>query len=482
MGYTDDIIKGNIEEWVDHLEKMCHLFAQSYIYLSQTEFGGAMHNILLGIRRLRNAVLQVANEQRNTLLIVTPIKTNKILQVLGHIRSDISVPQSFDVEKKEEEDTTDWNALIKIENNDSPFNIGDDYEEYHKTRFFLMSSIRRNYFESVDYIKEIISLLKEIDDRSIKIETNIDTQRTIFNKMLDDYRKTEWSQDRSDFIAQVNATIDENNEKGIVLFDTLKSVLSELKHMHLNSFMPAYIKRVYRTVINQKRQPYEAIVRNRKKLTVDDISDYFSFLFRYQTLKEHIDSIPLLKPSVGEYADLFTCQAAILYVKMLKSVIWVHGGIENKEHFAILYLAMKDLGLAKADTSPFLLMANFANEINESDDRLVFKEGKNKQAMITKVAGKFNNTRFCELEFGEAGPTGFTEDKMKEYQMVYWRCFVILNQRGLRMPKEINVAHYLKNPHPKIDLSIIMEGFSRENLIKLNFLRSVLRRETLVFG
>ena len=71
---------------------------------------------------------------------------------------------------------------------------------------------------------------------------------------------------------------------------------------------------------------------------------------------------------------------------------------------------------------------------------------------------------------------------MKEYQMVYWRCFVILNQRGLRMPKEINVAHYLKNPHPKIDLSIIMEGFSRENLIKLNFLRSVLRRETLVFG
>ena len=482
MGYTFNRIPSNIEEQVDYLEKNCHLFAKSCSYLSKTEFGATMHNILLGIRRLEVAIRLVIEAQRCTLLDVVPFKPNNVLLSFGHIRTDISLIQPFDVDKRDEEDSTDWKAMIKLENKETPFTIGDDYEEYENARFFLMSNIRRNYYEAVDKIKQIENWLKELDEITIRIETKNDAQRELYNKMCNDYEKKEWSQDRLDFIEQENATIKYELKKGKEIPDILKSELRELKHTHLNSFMPAPVKRLYNTVLNQKRLPYEVMVRNRKKLSEDDISDYFSFLFRYQTLWEHIESIPLLAPLTGKYEKLFTCRAAKEYVDILSRALMMFGGIEGKEHFGILLIVMNDLGLALLANKPYLPMMHYANEINKKDESLRFTEKKDQQSSISKVGNKLGNTPFCELEYGDKGDSQFADNKIEEYQEVYSRCYAILNQRGLRMPKEIKVASYLKNPNLSINLSIVMDGYSKEQLYRLNFLRSVLRRETLVFG
>lgn len=482
MGYSNDIDFVDIEEQVKLLAKSCDLFSQMHSFVTQTEIGGMMHNILLGIRRLENSISHIVSRQEMTLLDMVNFKIDFVRRQIGYINSDLKLSQSFDVDKKDEEDTTDWDAMLDLENEEVPFTIGDNYDAYNKTRYFLMSSIRRNYYETEDRIKSIISKLGELEILKTRIERSEETQREIYMNMMEDYRNTEWRQDRDSYILQVNTSIKKDSAKGISLIETLNKELSALVMTHLNSFMPTPLRNLYNTVVNHRHHPFEVIIRHKKKLKEDDITTYFSFLFRYSTLKEHIDSIMLEEPLIGQYEKLFTSQAAKEYVDLLIPAIWAYGGIENKEHFAILLLVMMELGLAKANTNPYLPMANYANEINVDDEELRFKEGKNKQSMITKVAGMFSDIQFCKLEFGETGAIELSVDKMKEYQMVYWRCFTILNQRGLRMPKEIKVASYLKNSHPSINLSVIMEGFPNEQLIRLNFLRSVLRRETHVFG
>jgi len=50
------------------------------------------------------------------------------------------------------------------------------------------------------------------------------------------------------------------------------------------------------------------------------------------------------------------------------------------------------------------------------------------------------------------------------------------------VPKKRKLASYLQTPDPNISLDVIMEGFPMEYRIRLDYLRSTLRRETLVFG
>ena len=124
-------------------------------------------------------------------------------------------------------------------------------------------------------------------------------------------------------------------------------------------------------------------------------------------------------------------------------------------------------------------MKDYANEMN-IDEGLRFERD---YSIFSKMFGWLgDDNSFCELEWGNVGNTQFTEDNIQEYQDVYWRCFTILNQRGLRMPNEIKVASYLKNPHPDLRMNVVMDNYTQDQLTRLYFLRSTIRRETLVFG
>lgn len=474
MGYSTDVDIFEIEEQVRLLEKACDLYSQMYSFVTQTEVGGMMHNILLGIRRLESSVSQLIIRQNKTLLDVVPFKIDKIRKKLGYISSDLKLSQTFDVDKKDEEDTTDWDKMIVLENEGAPFTIGDNYEAYKNTRLFLMSNTRRYYYEAEERINNIIRKLGELETLKKHIDKNEDTQRKIYMEMMTDYRDTEWRQDRDSYILQVNSSIKKDKEKGIAIIETLKKELRGLEMTHLNSFMSKPVRSLYNTVINFKRYPFEAIVRHKKVLKEDDITTYFSFLFKHSTLKEHIDSIPLGEPLTGQYKKLFTSKAAKEYIDILAPVLTMYGGLDGKEHYGVLLLVMMDLGLAQTDSKPYLPMMNYANERLDG----AFEE----QSMISKTAKPLLEACFCELEYEDVGETTLTVEKIREYQDVYWRCFTILNQRGLRMPNEKKVASYLKNPHKNINLSVIMEGFRAELLIRLDFLRSVIRKETLVFG
>jgi hypothetical protein len=333
--------------------------------------------------------------------------------------------------------------------------------------------------DAIKAIDNMISLVRELESLNQKIEGDAATQCDLYNKMVEDYRAKEWSREYRSFVRQVKEDIDVDIKAGMTESDALRRELKNLRQTHLNSYKPARIKRLYDCVVNQDCPLYEAIVRDRENLTDDDLSDLFSFFFRYSVLKGHIDSVNLLKPVAGDYDKLFTSWAAKKYVTLLSPALMMFGGIQEKGHFPILLMVMRDLGLSPKENTPYLQMKNYANEINKVDKILQFG---NDHTIFSKTFKLLGDTPFCELEYGAVGDSGFELQKIKEYQEVYHRCYTILNYQGLRKPEEVKTAAYLKEPYPDFQMADVVEVYPVELRPRLNFLRSVLRGETLVFG
>ena len=418
--------KSNIGEQVFELNKMCSSLCMIQPRQNKADTDASMQSIVAGVRRLESSISMIADRQRVTLLNVVPFDVRIVLQTLGYIRWDITLIGGSD------------DAIKSIDN--------------------------------------MIRLVRELESLSQKIEGDAATQYDLYNKMVEDYRAKEWSHDYWSFVRQVKENIDVDIKAGMTEFDALRRELRNLRQTHLNSYMPARIKRLYDCVVNQDRPLYEAIVLDREKLSEDDLSDLFSFFFRYSVLKGHIDSAHLLKPVTGKYDKLFTCWAAKEYVDWLSPVLVIFGEFYKKEHFGIVLQVMFDLGLARQETTPHLPMMHYVNERLIEFDDLRFEQ----QTMITKTMRELKRVDFRLLELGEVGAMNLTAEKLEEYQDIYWRCFTILNQFGLRKPDEMKLASHLQNPHPNLNLGIVMERFSNSGLMRLNFLNSVLRRETLI--
>lgn len=477
MKYLSDDVIGNLEEMVTHLSKRCELFVQSRSYFSQTEVGATIHNILLSIRRLQYIIDQIGDKQKKTLLKVVNFNLDFVLQAFGHISSDLKLALKSEVEDKDETVFDDLKEMVKTENESPIFTFRDRDEEYGNARCVLMSRIKENYLEAQNRIEQINNLIDDIEKQELELKRNERLQKDLYNLMLDNYRKNEWSSDFVSFVKQINRVIKKRKN----ILGILESELDNLCNRHLNSYKPSPVERLYNSVIDDGKAPYEIIKEYRTKLTTEEISDYFAFQHKYSTLKEHIDSIPLLEEVDGPYKKLFVNRAAKAYVDLLRPPLSLHCEINEKGHFPILLMALRDLGLSPTENKnkPYVQMKDYANEMN-IDEGLRFERD---YSIFSKMFGWLgDDNSFCELEWGNVGNTQFTEDNILEYQDVYWRCFTILNQRGLRMPNEIKVASYLKNPHPALSMDVVMDNYTPEQLIRLYFLRSTIRRETLVFG
>ena len=419
-----------ISEQVVELGKKCGELLQSQPRQSQAETDAAKKGIVAEVGRLEKCISAIADKQQATLLDVVPFDARKVLQTLGYVRSDMML-------------TGDCDDAIKV-------------------------------------VDSMICRVREIEAVSQKIEGCVETQRELYQKMMDDYRTSKWAHDYLVFVQQVSSDVAEEVKLGKKAIDVLKSKLVSMRQKRLDSYMPVHVRRLYDSVVTAECPTYVAIVEGRRELTEDDITDFFSFLYRYSLLKNHIDSVHLLKPVTGDYDKLFTSWAAKKYVTLLSPALMMLGGIQEKGHFAILLMVLRDLGLSPKESTPYLQMKNYANKINKVDDILQFG---NDHTIFSKTFKLVGDTPFCELEQGALGDSKFEVEKLKEYQTVYHRCLTILNYFGLRRSEEMNTAAYLKEPNPTIDiLNDYMGLYSEEVRTRLSFLCSVLRRETLVFG
>ena len=419
-----------ISEQVIELGKKCGTLFLSQHRQSEAETDAAKKGIVADVGRLEKSIGMIADKQQTTLLDAVPFDARKVLQTLGYVRSDMMLMGDCD--------------------------------------------------DAVKAVDNMICRVREIEAVSQKIEGCVETQRELYQKMVDDFRATKWAHDFLVFVQQVRVDVREEVKLGKSAIDVLKSKLVSMRQKRLDSYMPAHVRRLYDSVVTAECPTYEAIVAGRQELTEDDITDFFSFLFRYSLLKNHIDSVRLLKPVTGDYDKLFTSWAAKEYVGWLGRVLMMVGGIQEKGHFAILLMVMRDLGLSPKESTPYVQMKNYANKTNELDDALLFGTD---HSIFSKIIGQVGDTPFCELEYGAVGDSKYEVEKLKEYQTVYRRCFTILNYFGLRRPEEMKSAAYLKEPNQTIDILSDYMGLYPEGVrMRLSFLCSVLRGETLVFG
>lgn len=473
------INKSEIEQLLEYISVLSMQLRESYRFLSDTEIGGLMHNILLGMRRLENTVLNIERKQKTTLLNVVSFDIDEVKNKVSHSMVDVENAQMFDVDNKSEEIDENWQEAISLENQNAPFTLGDDYSEYTATRLFLMKNIRTNYFKITDSVKNVKTHLDYLSEQIDSIKYSSKDRSVLYHKMITEYQNNEWDQDYNSFIYQTKLAVEEGKEKGKNVEDVLNNELRALTSQNYNTFMSPAIQAVFKTVTNPRLSPADAIAKNRFKLDEDDISSFFSYYHRYSLLKNHLDSLPLLQPVDGVYSQLFVNRAAKKYVDILQPFIWSSDIIKEKGHIGILLLAMYDLGLTQKicktnkEYFPNIPMMHYANETNANNVKLRIED----QSIISKKSGAIGQTPFRELEYGDVGDSKFEPNKIREFQDVYAVCFALLNHENLVMPEEKKIAPYIL----KQQKSICLEGLNQDLDNELKFLRSVIRRETLLF-
>jgi hypothetical protein len=220
--------KTAICEQIVELNKMCSSLYMIQPRQSKADTDASMQSIVAGVRRLESNISMIADRQRVTLLNVVPFDVRKVLQTLGYIRWDITLVGGSD--------------------------------------------------DAIKAIDNMISLVRELESLNQKIEGDAATQCDLYNKMVEDYRAKEWSREYRSFVRQVKEDIDVDIKAGMTESDAFRRELKNLRQTHLNSYKPARIKRLYDCVVNQDCPLYEAIVRDREKLSDDDLLDLFSFL------------------------------------------------------------------------------------------------------------------------------------------------------------------------------------------------------------
>lgn len=474
MSYSKD--KKEFKALFASMEATAQLFAGVGEYASSTEIGGMMSNLVIGTRRLESRLAELEKRQKETLLNITPFDLKEAKKIVHDLEYQVDEALSIDISEKPEEKQIDWEEVIKEENTSLGFALSDSNEEFERVRWFLMKNIRENYKKFRYLCKDINQHLDYIGKHFKETEKDRELSGDIYNQMLNRYLQTEWQLERSSLISSVKKSVAEEKKSNFDEKHTLRNELGQLRSAFVHGNPSTAQRILYRTVI-AATNPIKVIVEYRDELTEDDLINYFTFHFGFNMLRAHYNTLPLLEPLTGEYAKLFTCKPAHNYVNIMLPIIDVYVELEELAHYGILMMVLADLDLVVMKNKPYKLMkkyftANLPNQkILQNSD----------QEMIRITVSNANGKKFCELERGEVEGTDYKPSTINKYQDIYWRCFTLLSQGGQILPKNIQLATYLTQPHPKIHLSNIMDCLENRHRYWVDFYRSVLRGETLMF-
>ena len=476
MSYSFKREQSDIKAQIYCIEAIGEIFAKSGSFISSTEVGGLMNNLVLASRRLEDHIGRIERKQNKTLLNIIPFNLRETRKIIRDLLYNVQDALATDLKDSNSEDVRDWGEVISMENNEPAFSLYDSSEEVESIRWHLIKNIKVNYTRFTDLIKSINRHLDSIEEYNHHLD-DVEISGKIYSKMLEDYQREEWEMHRESLIIQTRNRIRDFQENGRSEDEALQRELDSLKVFYINDNQQRSLRRLFKTVVDETLNPVEVIIDLRDELTDDDISNYFTFLFKYRTLKTHIDSNNLLKPEDTEYSRLFTSCASKKYIDILCPIISKAGGIIKKQHFGILYLVMHDLGLVKKTSKSNIQMMQYANTNLMSMESLRMSD----QSMIRITLSKNREQCFGKLEYKSTQGTKFKQNEIKPLQDVYWRLFTILNS-GLVRPEEHVFADYLREPHPNVDLDkLLSEQLSDIEQQRLSYLRSVLRKETLMF-
>ena len=478
MSYSKD--KKEFKALFASMEATAQLFAGVGEYASSTEIGGMMSNLVIGTRRLESRLAELEKRQKETLLNITPFDLKEAKKIVHDLEYQVDEALSIDVSEKPEEKQIDWEEVIKEENTSLGFALSDSNEEFERVRWYLMTNTKENYKKFKYHSHAITEHLEYLAKHLQDTEKDSKLSRSVYNLMIERYRQEEWGLERSSLVYRIKKAVLNGREQNHTDQYTLNQELDSLKASYLNGTSSVALKKLYYTVTLGKNTQVDEITKHRDELTEDDITYYFAFFFNYYTLKNHIETLPLLEPLTGEYEKLFTGLIAEQYVSLIMPLIETYGELDKLSHYGMLMMALIDFDYVKFDKNnkPYIQLKKYVSEKLPNEPLLQGSD----QEMIRVAVKNAKGKKFCELEYGEVEGTDYKKSQIANLQDRYWRCFTLLSQGGQILPKERQLAAYLTKPHPEIGFEAIVNNMpDPQYRYWVDFYRSVLRGETLMF-
>ncbi len=465
------ILQEGTKKKVEKTGVICDLFVQSFDTITLTEKGHMLSMMLTGTRRLKKSIDKAYAEQKKTLLLKADFDAREVKGMLdgivGKLEAYITPPDDVEEDLEELLDADNAEALLS----------GDELEGDHKRmRRYLIENYYSIYSKIKDSARRADEVLSNLSQLQRAIEQDRQQRETLWEKMLEDYKKQEWPEQEATIIYRIKAEIADPDNKGMTKEQILTREQKRLEIDHLTEIHKRELKELNLTVKDSKHSPIDVIMKHRDKLHEEDLSDYFCFFYSNGFIRDAQDVLLLRQDS--EYDLLFFNKAAQEYVELLIPVLKQYGGINDKGHYGILKLVLQDLGLVDLEKANGVQMLDFVN------DKMITNEAEKlpSQDSITKVTRKLNGVLFANLESEGLGRTNIRDNReyarMKD---VYWRCFTILNYYNLIDVEDAEYDDYLLSPHEVAKKNDLWEDVEIATKNRLTFLSSVLRGEAMYF-
>lgn len=357
---------------------------------------------------------------------------------------------------------TDYDLTIRTAEED-----GFDFLE---TRVGLMENAPL-MCEAVDKgLEQIGRTLREIDHDYETLKADSDRQDKRLKELERQYEELMWEDELQRFISDVEDYTAESKDKSKKTYqrylnrlernatDPLeRKVLAELNDWYLDNMRPAAF-----------------IVRNRDKLTFEDIALHFRFRRCRRLLKNHVESFDLLQPADEEYKGLFVNRACQELAFLLATTIGTYVDFRHNYQYAALQMAMQDLGLVNNDGRNGIQMREYINKAYLKNDKPI-----KDQKTLTDWTGKLLGNMFGAMDERHLMGNYSREDfeKMKD---CYWLCLSIINKVVQLDLQELQFAPYLHKEHENTPSITDYKNSEGQSIMKrLSVLKSVIKSESV---
>ncbi|MBR4730044.1 MAG: hypothetical protein IK075_07265 [Prevotella sp.] len=178
-----------------------------------------------------------------------------------------------------------------------------------------------------------------------------------WQRMIDDYREHEWEGDKQLFLKRRDDHVSQYGCDKTSLTELMKQIDNEATNQ-LFGGMVATLN--YHYLHHNDHVTY--VFENRGQLTREHIIQHLKFIHIHKLLEQEIALCDLRQPAVGAYADLFTSRAAQELAMLLAPVIAKHVDFRHNYHYAAWAMAMRDMGLLKANKRNGTTLVEFINK------------------------------------------------------------------------------------------------------------------------
>ncbi len=466
--------KENVERKLNHVLEMGKAILEAYAHITCTERVGMMLAMVAAVNQVRTNIRIVADELRQNLLDSYRIDYTDYARSIENLHKVweeelAGAPMIFNLDTSCRPLTNPDDIVVK---EDSTYGIMLETTDFSffEARVGLMQNagIMCNVIE--EGLGSISKSLRSIVDDYNNLKANIDLQEEKLSILKNFYEEAMWEEDEARLVKEADEYImlcKSNGKKDYEYY--LEHIKRKATDPHDNKVL-AELNECF--LAGESTANF--IVKNRDKLTIEDLAKHFCFVNSHRLVYTHIEMFNLWQPADSKYDILFTNKAAQELAIALASTIGLYVDFRYNYQYAALQMAMMDLGLIYGDKRNGVQMMDYINTYYLKGDAI------KDQTTLTQWTGKLLGNCFGKIDEDNLGDTSFGIIDYKKIKDLYWLCLSIINKVIQMDLQERGFAPYLLVDHSNTPSITDYKNSNKESIMERLFvLKSAFNRETI---